>query len=88
MRGLYIYYIRYSSASRDPSLNYIGILDVFGFENFHENSFEQFCINYCNERLQQFFNNSILNTEQDEYVRDGIVWAKVESTHNTPYSIR
>ncbi|XP_045535072.1 myosin heavy chain 95F isoform X1 [Papilio machaon] len=54
------------------SAYYIGVLDIAGFEYFQMNSFEQFCINYCNEKLQQFFNERILKNEQDLYKREGL----------------
>ncbi|XP_057961976.1 myosin-1 [Malania oleifera] len=60
----------------------ISILDIYGFESFDRNSFEQFCINYANERLQQHFNRHLFKLEQEEYVQDGIDWAKVDFEDN------
>lgn len=54
-----------------------GILDIYGFEIFESNSFEQLCINYCNEKLQQLFIELTLRMEQDEYKREGISWEPV-----------
>uniref|UniRef100_A0A4W5MVI8 Unconventional myosin-VI n=1 Tax=Hucho hucho TaxID=62062 RepID=A0A4W5MVI8_9TELE len=56
----------------DSSANFIGVLDIAGFEYFEHNSFEQFCINYCNEKLQQFFNERILKEEQELYQKEGL----------------
>ena len=72
----------YSKESRDDSSKWIGILDVFGFENFLHNSFEQFCINFANERLQQYFNHCIIKSEQDEYLLEGIQWEEIEVPDN------
>ncbi|KAF5196462.1 myosin-1-like [Thalictrum thalictroides] len=60
----------------------ISILDIYGFESFDRNSFEQFCINYANERLQQHFNRHLFKLEQEEYVQDGIDWARVDFEDN------
>lgn len=57
--------------------NVMGLLDIYGFEIFGKNSFEQFCINYCNEKLQQLFIELTLKSEQEEYLKEGIevsVW--------------
>ena len=52
--------------------NVMGLLDIYGFEIFNNNSFEQFCINYCNEKLQQLFIELTLRSEQEEYKKEGI----------------
>lgn len=60
----------------------MGLLDIYGFEIFEKNSFEQFCINYCNEKLQQLFIELTLKSEQEEYLNEGIKWEPVEYFNN------
>ncbi|XP_046840853.1 unconventional myosin-Ic-like [Xenia sp. Carnegie-2017] len=60
----------------------LGILDIYGFEIFEDNGFEQFCINYCNEKLQQLFIELTLKSEQEEYMKEGIEWEPVEYFNN------
>merc|ERR1712000_547539 len=60
----------------------LGLLDIYGFEVFEINSFEQLCINWTNEKLQQVFIELTLKQEQEEYIREGIEWTPVEYFNN------
>jgi myosin-1 len=69
--------VNVSLKARGTPANSIGILDIYGFEIFEKNSFEQLCINYVNEKLQQIFIQLTLKTEQEEYAREQIKWTPI-----------
>ncbi|KAF8910125.1 P-loop containing nucleoside triphosphate hydrolase protein [Gymnopilus junonius] len=74
--------VNVSMKTRAAHSQVIGILDIFGFEIFEDNSFEQLCINYVNEKLQQIFIELTLKTEQEEYVREQIKWTPIKYFNN------
>uniref|UniRef100_A0A6C0LYX8 Myosin motor domain-containing protein n=1 Tax=viral metagenome TaxID=1070528 RepID=A0A6C0LYX8_9ZZZZ len=71
-----------NSSIKSESENFIGILDIFGFEVFKNNGFEQLCINYTNEKLQSIFNKFIFQLEQEEYIKEQIEWKDISYPDN------
>jgi len=71
------------SETAEPSQLFIGLLDVFGFEIFEVNSFEQLCINFANEKLQNFFLRSVFKAEELAYKNDGIRWEPITYSDNS-----
>ena len=75
---------RVNTALEGPRGRFIGILDIFGFEIFEVNSFEQLCINFANEKLQQLFNQNTFKQEEELYVAEGVAYDHVEFIDNQP----
>lgn len=77
-----VHRVNQSLKARQATSNTMGILDIYGFEIFEKNSFEQLCINYVNEKLQQIFIQLTLKAEQDEYAREQIKWTPIKYFDN------
>ncbi|KAL0965691.1 hypothetical protein UPYG_G00284510 [Umbra pygmaea] len=77
-------YVNKSLHTSSKQHSFIGVLDIYGFETFEINSFEQFCINYANEKLQQQFNQHVFKLEQEEYMKEQIPWTLIDFYDNQP----
>ncbi|XP_030291635.1 LOW QUALITY PROTEIN: unconventional myosin-Vb [Sparus aurata] len=77
-------HINMSLQASSKQHSFIGVLDIYGFETFEVNSFEQFCINYANEKLQQQFNSHVFKLEQEEYMKEQIPWTLIDFYDNQP----
>ena len=77
---------RINRTTHKPQLSrrYIGLLDVYGFEWFEVNSFEQLCINFANEKLQQFFLVTVFESEKQAYKAEGVPWEPIPYADNAP----
>eukprot|EP00794_Sanderia_malayensis_P004645 gene4645-5253_t len=80
----FVEHINSAMATTAKTKQFIGVLDIYGFETFEVNSFEQFCINYANEKLQQQFNMHVFKLEQEEYIREKITWSFIDFYDNQP----
>lgn len=82
--GWIVAHVNGSLQSPSKAHCFIGVLDIYGFETFETNSFEQFCINYANEKLQQQFNQHVFKLEQEEYLKEQIQWTFIDFYDNQP----
>ncbi|KFO59149.1 Unconventional myosin-Vb, partial [Corvus brachyrhynchos] len=83
-QNLIVHHINKALHSTVKQHSFIGVLDIYGFETFEVNSFEQFCINYANEKLQQQFNSHVFKLEQEEYMKEEIPWTLIDFYDNQP----
>ena len=73
-----------TTQKKELTKRYIGLLDVYGFEFFEVNSFEQLCINFANEKLQQFFLYTVFESEREAYRAEGVPWEPIPYADNAP----